>query len=151
MKDVAFEQLIVLSLVTWVGWEMGKTEKIVQEFVDAINEEDDISLAAAIYLDLNFDLQKLWVSFSIHINSSLVVLYLKIFRGLLEPIITPEVLQQPHPIMSLYQPCQKQKPWRDRAKNIAIIYVDGVFVASSSSNQIMDIAKLKATKQALLK
>nr|POE70183.1 ribonuclease 3-like protein 2 [Quercus suber] len=118
MKDVAFEQLIVLSLVTWVGWEMGKTEKIV-----------------TIYLDLNFDLQKLWV----------------IFRGLLEPIITPEVLQQPHPIMSLYQPCQKQKPWRDRAKNIAIIYVDGVFVASSSSNQIMDIAKLKATKQALLK
>ena len=27
MKEVAFEQLIVLSLVTWVGWEMGKTEK----------------------------------------------------------------------------------------------------------------------------
>ena len=29
MKEVAFEQLIVLSLVTWVGWEMGKTEKVV--------------------------------------------------------------------------------------------------------------------------
>ena len=28
MKDVAFEQ-IVLSLVTWVGWEMGKTEIVV--------------------------------------------------------------------------------------------------------------------------
>ena len=28
MKDVAFEQ-IVLSLVTWVGWEMGEAEKVV--------------------------------------------------------------------------------------------------------------------------
>ena len=28
MKEVAFEQ-IVLSLVTWVGWEMGKTEIVV--------------------------------------------------------------------------------------------------------------------------
>ena len=27
MKEVAFEQ--VLSLVTWVGWEMGKTEIVV--------------------------------------------------------------------------------------------------------------------------
>ena len=28
MREVAFEQ-IVLSLVTWVGWEMGEAEKVV--------------------------------------------------------------------------------------------------------------------------
>ena len=75
----------------------------------------------------------------------------KIFRGLLEPIVTPKVLQQqPHPITSLYQECQNQEPWRDGQENIASIHVNGVFVASGSSNQIMDIAELKATKQALL-
>ena len=68
----------------------------------------------------------------------------------MEPIVTPEVLQQPHPITSLYQQCQKQEPWRDGQENIASIHVNGVFVASGSSNQIMDIAELKATKQALL-
>ena len=69
----------------------------------------------------------------------------------MEPIVTPEVLQQQlHPITSLYQECQKQEPWRDGQENIASIHVNGVFVASGSSNQIMDIAELKATKQALL-
>ena len=29
MKEVEFEQVIVLSLVTWVGWDLGKTEKVV--------------------------------------------------------------------------------------------------------------------------
>ena len=69
----------------------------------------------------------------------------------MEPIVTPKVLQQqPHPITSLYQECQNQEPWRDGQENIASIHVNGVFVASGSSNQIMDIAELKATKQALL-
>ncbi|XP_023893766.1 ribonuclease 3-like protein 2 isoform X2 [Quercus suber] len=102
----------------------------VQEFADEVSQEGDIvlhgsikapkvladiveSLAAAIYFDLNFDLQKLWM-------------------------------------------CAKQgrevaiKPWRDGAKNIASVYVDGVFVASGSSSQLMDIARLNAAKQALL-
>ena len=30
MKAVAFEQLILLSLVTRVGWEMGEAEKVVK-------------------------------------------------------------------------------------------------------------------------
>nr|POE62062.1 ribonuclease 3-like protein 2 [Quercus suber] len=130
----------------------------VQEFADEVSQEGDIvlhgsikapkvlaniveSLAAAIYFDLNFDLQKLRV----------------IFRDLLKPIVTLEVLQQqPHPIDTLYKQCAKQgrevaiKPWRDWAKNIASVYVDGVFVASGSSNQLMDIARLNAAKQALL-
>ncbi|KAM3744107.1 hypothetical protein ACB098_06G027100 [Castanea mollissima] len=102
----------------------------VQEFADEVSQEGDIvlhgsikapkvladiveSLAAAIYFDLNFDLQKLWV-------------------------------------------CAKQgrevaiKSRRDGAKNIASVYVDGVFIASGSSNQLMEIAKLNAAKQALL-
>ncbi|XP_023893759.1 ribonuclease 3-like protein 2 isoform X1 [Quercus suber] len=130
----------------------------VQEFADEVSQEGDIvlhgsikapkvladiveSLAAAIYFDLNFDLQKLWM----------------IFRDLLKPIVTLEVLQQqPHPIDTLYKQCAKQgrevaiKPWRDGAKNIASVYVDGVFVASGSSSQLMDIARLNAAKQALL-
>ena len=152
------------------------------------------SLAAAIYFDLNFDLQKLWVvrilllfsykakmnclfSFSCFghlvslslslslslplslsiLNSSLVVLYLKIFRNLLEPIVTPKVLQQPpHPITILHELCQKQgrkvdiKLGREGAKNIATVYVDGVSIAQCSSDQFMDIADLNAAKQALL-
>ncbi|GMY31166.1 ribonuclease 3-like protein 2 isoform X1 [Fagus crenata] len=149
------------------------TEKLarvaIKDFVDAVSMEDDMvvyggsikapkiladiveSVAAAIYVDVNFDLQKLWV------NSSLVVLYLKTFRRLLEPIITLEDLQQqPQPVTMLFELCQKQgkqvdiKHWRNGAKNIASVYVDGAFVASGSSEQ-KEIAKLNAAKQALLK
>uniref|UniRef100_A0A2N9IK17 RNase III domain-containing protein n=1 Tax=Fagus sylvatica TaxID=28930 RepID=A0A2N9IK17_FAGSY len=141
----------------------------IKDFVDAVSMEDDMvvyggsikapkiladiveSVAAAIYVDVNFDLQKLWV------NSSLVVLYLKTFRRLLEPIITLEDLQQqPQPVTMLFELCQKQgkqvdiKHWRNGAKNIASVYVDGAFVASGSSEQ-KEIAKLNAAKQALLK
>ena len=87
----------------------------------------------------------------------MVVLYLKTFRGLLEPIITLEDLQQqPQPVTMLFELCQKQgkqvdiKHWRNGAKNIASVYVDGAFVASGSSEQ-KEIAKLNAAKQALLK
>ncbi|KAM3744105.1 hypothetical protein ACB098_06G027000 [Castanea mollissima] len=130
----------------------------IEEFVDEVSEEDDIvlhgsikapkiladiveSLAAAIYFDLNFDLQNLWV----------------IFRDLLEPIVTPKVLQQqPHPITTLNEQCQKQgrevdiKTWREGAKHIATVYVDGVSIASGSSDQSKEIAKLNAANQALL-
>ncbi|XP_075669678.1 ribonuclease 3-like protein 2 [Castanea sativa] len=175
----------------------------IEEFVDEVSEEDDIvlhgsikapkiladiveSLAAAIYFDLNFDLQNLWVvrilllfsyqakmiylfSFSCFglivslslslsiLNLSLVVLYLKIFRDLLEPIVTPKLLQQqPRPITTLNEQCQKQgrevdiKIWREGAKHIATVYVDGVSIASGSSDQSKEIAKLNAANQALL-
>ncbi|KAL0000688.1 hypothetical protein SO802_014469 [Lithocarpus litseifolius] len=130
----------------------------IEEFADEVSEEDDIvlhgsinapkiladiveSLAASICYDLEFDLQKFWV----------------IFRDLLEPIVTPKVLQQqPHPVTTLNEQCQKQgrevyiKPWREGAKHIATVYVDGVSIASDSSDQSKDIAKLNAAKQALL-
>ncbi|KAG7953870.1 hypothetical protein I3843_12G131100 [Carya illinoinensis] len=131
----------------------------VKEFVDAVSKEDDTaiyggsvkapkiladiveSVAAAIYIDINFDLQRLWV----------------IFRGLLEPIITLEELQQqPQPVTMLFELCQKQgkrvdiKHWRKGAKNIASVYVNGVFVASGSSEQ-KEMSRLDAAKQALHK
>ncbi|XP_075668451.1 ribonuclease 3-like protein 2 isoform X1 [Castanea sativa] len=63
-----------------VSREDGKVpiQKILADIVE--------SLAAAIYDDLKFNLQKFWE------NSSLVVLYLKIFEKLLEPIVTLEDL-----------------------------------------------------------
>ncbi|GLT57512.1 hypothetical protein SLA2020_304800 [Shorea laevis] len=97
------------------------------------------SIAAAIYVDVNFDLQKLWM----------------IFRGLLEPIVTlPNLLHQPQPVTLLFELCQKDgkkvdiKNWKSGAKNIASVYVDGVFVASSSSEQ-KEVAKLDAARLAL--
>ncbi|CAK7324588.1 unnamed protein product [Dovyalis caffra] len=131
----------------------------VKEFSDAVSGEDDAlvyggsikapkvladiveSVAAAVYVDVNFDLQRLWV----------------IFRGVLEPIVTLEDLQlQPQPVTMLFELCQKQgkhvdiKHWKYGTKNIASVYVDGKFVTSSSSEQ-KEIAKLNAAKGALLK
>nr|XP_023891320.1 ribonuclease 3-like protein 2 [Quercus suber] len=130
----------------------------VQKFAAAVNQEDDKSLywsikapkiladiveslAAAIYVDLGLDLQKLWV----------------IFRDLLDPLVTPEVLlQQPHPVTTLYDQCQKQgrevdiKDLRIEAKNIASVYVDGAFVASDISDD-KDTARRNAAQLALLK
>ncbi|CAN6560616.1 unnamed protein product [Malus baccata var. baccata] len=132
----------------------------VREFTEAVTGEDETplvyrgsvrapkvladmveSLAAAVYVDLNFDLEKLWMK----------------FRRLLEPIVTLEEVQgQPQPVTMLFELCQKHgkhvdiKHWRDETKSIASVYVDGVFVASGSSEQ-KEIAKLDAAKIALLK
>ncbi|XP_050246829.1 ribonuclease 3-like protein 2 isoform X1 [Quercus robur] len=131
----------------------------IKEFADAVSLEDDTvvygglvkapkiladiveSVAAAIYVDLNLDLQQLWV----------------IFRALLEPIVTLEDLQkQPQPVTMLFELCQKQgkqvdiKYWKNGEKNIATVYVDGKFIASGSSEK-KETAKLNAAKQALLK
>ncbi|ONI13400.1 hypothetical protein PRUPE_4G219200 [Prunus persica] len=130
----------------------------VREFTEAVNGEDETplvyggsvkapkiladiveSVAAAIYVDLNFDLEKLWM----------------IFRGLLEPIVTLEDLQgQPQPVTMLFELCQKHgkhvdiKHWRDERKSIASVYVDGEFVASGSSEH-KEFAKLDAAKVAV--
>lgn len=81
----------------------------------------------------------------------------KVFKGVLEPIATPETLQQlPHPGKTLYEHCQKQgkqvglKHWVKGSKHRTTIYVDGVFMASHWSNQ-KDISKLNAAKEALQK
>ncbi|KAE8723542.1 Ribonuclease 3-like protein 2 [Hibiscus syriacus] len=132
---------------------------MVKEFTEIVNEEDgpvayggsmkapkilaDIveSVAAAIYIDADYNLETLW----------------KIFRGLLEPIVTLEDLQQqPQPVTLLFDICQKQRKQVDiihsknGEKTIAEVYVDGEFIASDSSYQ-KDIAKLTAVKKALLK
>ncbi|MED6218347.1 hypothetical protein PIB30_025922 [Stylosanthes scabra] len=129
----------------------------VQEFAEAVAEEGDLvahggsvkapkvladileSVAAAVYVDVDFNLQRFWV----------------IIRGLLEPIVTPDVIaQQPQPVTMLYELCQKNgkqvdvKYWRNDGKTIASVYVDGRFVTSASSDQ-KDIAKLDAAKLAL--
>ncbi|KAI4388199.1 hypothetical protein MLD38_000552 [Melastoma candidum] len=131
----------------------------VEEFVNAVEVEDrnvvhggavkapkvlaDIveSVAGAVYVDINFDLQRLWV----------------IFRGLLEPIVTHEDLQQqPQPVALLLMQCQRKgqvveiKQWKDGSENVASIHVDDQLVASGSSAQ-KDIAKLNAAKLALEK
>ena len=87
----------------------------------------------------------------------MVVLYLKIFRALLEPIVTLEDLQQqPQPVTMLFELCQKQgkqvdiKFRKTGAKNVATVYVGGKFIASGSSEK-KETAKLNAARQALLK
>lgn len=99
------------------------------------------SLAAAVYVDCDFNLKAVWM----------------VFKGVLEPIATPETLQQlPHPGKTLYEYCQKQgkqiglKHWVKGSKHRTTIYVDGVFMASHWSNQ-KDISKLNAAKEALQK
>ncbi|XP_022717906.1 ribonuclease 3-like protein 2 [Durio zibethinus] len=134
-------------------------EHKVREFAEVVSQEDDPvsyggsmkapkiladiveSVAAAVYVDIDFDLTKLWV----------------IFRGLLEPIITLEHLQQhPQPVTVLFEFCQKQgkhvdiKHWNNGLKNVASVFVDGEFVASGSSEQ-KEIAKLNAARGALHK
>lgn len=131
----------------------------VRDFATAVGQEDETevyggatkapkvladiveSVAAAVYVDCGFDLQALWV----------------IFRGLLEPIVTLDVLQhQPQPVTLLFELCQKDgkqvdiRYWRKGEKNIASVYVGGEFVASASSEQ-KENAKLHAAKAALQK
>jgi hypothetical protein len=82
---------------------------------------------------------------------------LQIIRGLLEPIVTLEDLEQtPQPVTMLYERCQKSgknldiRQCRNGAKSTTSVYVDGQFVASATSDQ-RDIAKLDAVKIALQK
>ncbi|CAJ2655824.1 unnamed protein product [Trifolium pratense] len=133
----------------------------IREFADAVQREDDCSvvlyggsvkapkiladivesIAAAVYVDVDFDLKKLWV----------------IIRGLLEPIVTLDDLEQrPQPVTMLFEICQKNgkkvdiRQWRNGAKSTASVYVDEELVASASSDQ-KDIARLEVAKIALHK
>ncbi|CAB4308424.1 unnamed protein product [Prunus armeniaca] len=127
----------------------------VKEFIEAvINGEDETglvhkvladiveSVAAAIYIDLKFDLDKLWM----------------ILKPLLEPIYTLEDLRG-RPMAILYDFCLKNgwrleiklKP-RDETENISIagVYVDDVLVGSGSSKGNSN-AKQNAAKEAVHK
>ncbi|XP_058781618.1 ribonuclease 3-like protein 2 [Vicia villosa] len=134
---------------------------IINEFVEAVEGEDDCvvvkyggsvkapkiladiveSVAAAVYVDVDFDLKKLWV----------------IIRGLLEPIVTLDDLEhKPQPVTMLFEICQKNgktvdiQQHRSDGKSTASVYVDGELVASASSDQ-KDVARLEAAKAALHK
>ncbi|XP_019194385.1 PREDICTED: ribonuclease 3-like protein 2 isoform X1 [Ipomoea nil] len=147
------------SLYKYVRHNATGLDERVKEFVLVVQEEQETefyggamkapkvladiveSIAAAVYVDCDFDLKELWV----------------IFRGLLDPIITLEMLQhQPQPVTMLYELCQKVgkvvdiKHWRNGDKNIASVYIDGEFLVSSSSEQ-KENARLHAAKAALEK
>ncbi|KAK8691144.1 hypothetical protein V6N13_074663 [Hibiscus sabdariffa] len=134
-------------------------EQKVKEFAELVSQEDDVvahggsmkapkvladiveSVAAAVFVDVKFDLKKLWM----------------IFSGLLEPIVTLEDLkQQPQPVTLLYEMCQKQgkqieiRHWKSGEKTTAGVYVNGELIASDSSDR-KDIAKLNAVRRALCK
>uniref|UniRef100_A0A7N0U1Y8 DRBM domain-containing protein n=1 Tax=Kalanchoe fedtschenkoi TaxID=63787 RepID=A0A7N0U1Y8_KALFE len=94
------------------------------------------SVAAAIY-----SVQHLW----------------QVFQGILEPTITYENLRnQPQPVTTLYEICQKEgkqvdfKCCRKGAKNISNVFVGGKFIASSHLQQ-KETANLSAAKEALEK
>ncbi|XVF77383.1 hypothetical protein PTKIN_Ptkin14bG0038600 [Pterospermum kingtungense] len=118
-------------------------EQKVREFAEVVSQEDDPvayggsmkapkvladiveSIAAAVYVDIDFDLTKLWLQ---------------------EP--QPVTL-----LFEFCQKHGKHvdiKHWRKELKSIASVYVDGKFVASGSSDQ-KEIAKLNAARGALYK
>ncbi|CAH8353362.1 unnamed protein product [Eruca vesicaria subsp. sativa] len=99
------------------------------------------SIAGAVYIDVNFDLQRFWV----------------IFRGLLEPIFTLDDLhREPQPISMLFKLCHRQdkrldiRYLKEGKSNVAGVYLDDELFASGSAEN-KDIAKLIAAKEAVRK
>ncbi|GMJ15995.1 RNASEIII-LIKE 2, RNAse THREE-like protein 2 [Hibiscus trionum] len=146
-------------LFQFVRHNVAGLEQKIKEFAELVSQEDQIvahgglmkapkvladiveSVAAAVFVDVKFDLVKLWM----------------IFRDLLEPIVTLEDLQQqPQPVTLLFEMCQKQgkqieiRHYKSGEKTIASVYVNGELIASDSSDQ-KDIAKLNAVRRALRK
>lgn len=81
----------------------------------------------------------------------------QIFRHLLEPIVTLDLLgQQQQPVTLLFESCQKDGKQVDisyrktKGKILAVVTVDGKFITSASSEQ-KENAKLHAAKAALQK
>ncbi|KAL6536792.1 hypothetical protein OROMI_026373 [Orobanche minor] len=147
------------QLYMYVRHNVTALDEKVREFVMAIQRESEAeiygglvkapkvladiveSLAAAVYVDCNFNLKDMWM----------------IFRNLLEPLVMLDVLeQQPQPVTTLFELCQKDgmqvdiKHSRKGEKNIASVYIDGNFIASASSEQ-KENAKLHAAKEAVKK
>ncbi|KAK8938429.1 Ribonuclease 3-like protein 2 [Platanthera zijinensis] len=112
----------------------GTTVKAPKALADVVE-----SIAGAVYEDCGFDLVKFW----------------KVFRGILEPIITAETPNQ-QPVTHLFVLCQKQgmtpifKNWRKDNMNITNVYINGELFGVGSSEQ-KPIAKLNAARDALQK
>ncbi|ONK81478.1 uncharacterized protein A4U43_C01F29560 [Asparagus officinalis] len=97
------------------------------------------SIAAAVYVDCNLNLEKMWM----------------VFRGLLEPIITAENLDE-QPVTTLYEYCQKKgkalnfKNWKKGNVNVTNVFVDGELIGIGYSEH-QNIAKLNAARDAIQK
>ncbi|CAH8278259.1 unnamed protein product, partial [Arabidopsis lyrata] len=140
-----------------------KPERMILEFIDMMGKEDDpdpdpyrvvkapkilanlvAAVAGAVYIDVNYNVQRLW----------------EIFRGLFEPIYTLDDLRmQPKPpFLMLFRLADKHGKQIDfryskvdgSRKNIAQVYLDDMFIASGCSKRI-DTAKLLAAEEALRK
>ncbi|KAK4344508.1 hypothetical protein RND71_034684 [Anisodus tanguticus] len=108
-----------------------KAPKVLADIVESVMD--------AVYLDCGFDVNALWV----------------IFRGLLEPIIILNVLEeQPQPVTMLLGLSKKDgkqvdvEHRKEGDKNIASVYLDGQFIASASSEH-KENANLQVAKTAL--
>nr|XP_015637411.1 ribonuclease 3-like protein 2 isoform X2 [Oryza sativa Japonica Group] len=119
-----------LSTVPY-GGSVVKAPKVLADIVEAI--------AAAVYVDCKFDLEKLW----------------KVTRWLFEPIITAETIDE-QPVTMLHELCQKHgkmaqfKTWQKGGMTVVNVFVAGELVGIGSSEQKV-IAKLNAARDATRK
>ncbi|KAG8084994.1 hypothetical protein GUJ93_ZPchr0010g10372 [Zizania palustris] len=130
IESVKQEQEDDLGAVPY-GGRVVKAPKVLADIVEAI--------AAAVYVDCKFDLEKLW----------------KVTRCLFEPIITAETVDE-QPVTMLHELCQKHrkeaqfKTWQKGGTTVVNIFVGGKLVGIGSSQQ-KAIAKLNAARHALEK
>uniref|UniRef100_A0A804QPF4 RNase III domain-containing protein n=1 Tax=Zea mays TaxID=4577 RepID=A0A804QPF4_MAIZE len=98
------------------GGSVVKAPKVLADIVEAI--------AAAVYVDCKFDLEKLW----------------KVTRWLFEPIITAETIDE-QPVTTLHELCQKHgkvaqfKTWQKDGMIVVNVFVGGEMVGLGSSEQ----------------
>ncbi|CAL9126265.1 unnamed protein product [Musa acuminata var. zebrina] len=131
-----FTNLVMMEREEEIGWAPygGSTVKAPKVLADIVE-----SIAAAVYVDCNFDLELLW----------------KVLRGILEPIITSENMDE-QPVTTLYELCQKQgrsieiKNWKRGFVNNISVFIDGDLMGIGCSEQ-RSIAKLNAARDALQK
>ncbi|KAG2628639.1 ribonuclease 3-like protein 2 [Panicum virgatum] len=113
------------------GGSFVKAPKVLADIVE--------SIAAAVYVDCKFDLEKLW----------------KVTRWLFEPIITAETVDE-QPVTTLHELCQKHgkvaqfETWQRGGMTVVNVFVGGEMVGLGSSEQKV-IAKLNAARNALAK
>ncbi|PHT69571.1 hypothetical protein T459_24675 [Capsicum annuum] len=142
------------GLYNYLRRDSAVLDEKVKEFVIAVKQEEEMefhggmikapkvladiveAVMGAVFLDCGFDVNAFWV----------------IFRGLLEPIIMLNMLEeQPQPVTMLFGLCKKDgkqvdvEHRKEGDKNIASVYLDGQFIASASSEH-KENAKLQKKK-----
>ncbi|CAE6219221.1 unnamed protein product [Arabidopsis arenosa] len=145
-----------------IGDKLSSPSERIKEFSEAVSKEDgpvpygglvkapkvlgDIveSIAGAVYIDVDFDVQRFW----------------EIFRGLLEPIYTLDDLRmQPKPpFLTLFRLADKHSKRIDfryskddhSKENIAEVYLDDIFIASGCAKSL-SVAKVLAAEEAVQK